>query len=91
MSQVSIIVSVRLPAPLVQRLDEVVDEGLASTRSEVVWRALEREFRHLAAVSDAAVLAAEADEPQSTGRHGDTADDFDATSVSVLPRRAWVD
>lgn len=52
----TISVSVRLPAGLVQRLDEVVDSGSDASRAAVIARALEREFRRLAAVADVDML-----------------------------------
>lgn len=73
----SIQISVRLPAALVQRLDEVVDDGIGTTRADVVIRALEREFRRLAAERDVELLA------------DDTAEVVELSESR--PRRAWVD
>lgn len=79
---VTIQISVRLPAGLVQRLDEAVDSGIAATRSDVVACALEREFRRLAAERDAELLGDQTFEvgPEETD-----------TAVYTLPRRAWID
>lgn len=69
-------ISVRLPAALVQRLDEAVDEGVAETRADVVARALEREFRLLAAERDVELLAEPAEPADG--------------APTPIPRRAWV-
>ncbi|MDO4716468.1 MAG: antitoxin [Propionibacteriaceae bacterium] len=73
-------ISVRLPAALVQRLDEAVDEGVAETRADVVARALEREFRRLAAERDVELLS----EPT------DPAEQAPESALTPVPRRAWV-
>ena len=73
-------ISVRLPAALVQRLDEAVDEGVAETRADVVARALEREFRRLAAERDVDLLS----EPT------DPAEQAPDAALTPIPRRAWV-
>ncbi|PID98420.1 MAG: antitoxin, partial [Actinomycetales bacterium] len=49
-------ISVRISPGLVQRLDEVVDAGVAATRAELISRALEREFRRISAERDAELL-----------------------------------
>lgn len=51
-------IAVRLPDETVQRLDELVAQGDASSRASVIERALAREFRRLLAERDAAILAA---------------------------------
>lgn len=51
-------IAVRLPDDTVAWLDSVVTEGGASSRAELVTRALAREQRRLAAEKDAAILTA---------------------------------
>lgn len=51
-------IAVRLPDEIVDFIDSLVAQGLASSRAAVVGRALERERRREIAVRDAAILAA---------------------------------
>lgn len=53
----SIQIAVRLPEDLVAFIDELVANGRAASRAEVVSRAVQREHRHEIAASDAAILA----------------------------------
>ncbi|MFN8077305.1 MAG: ribbon-helix-helix domain-containing protein [Kineosporiaceae bacterium] len=63
-------IAVRLPDEQVRFLDALVAEGSASSRAEVISRALARETRRLTALRDAEILAAvQAQEP-----HGDLDD-----------------
>jgi Arc/MetJ-type ribon-helix-helix transcriptional regulator len=50
-------IAVRLPDSTVEQLDELVAAGHAPSRASVIERALAREFRRLAAVRDAEILA----------------------------------
>lgn len=50
-------IAVRLPDELVEFLDQLVQRGAASSRAEVVARALERERRREIAARDAETLA----------------------------------
>lgn len=75
----TISVSVRLPAGLVQRLDEVVDAGSDASRAAVIGRALEREFRRLAAVADVELLLDAASAPRV---------EADGAEDAPRPRRA---
>jgi len=56
-------IAVRLPQDLVDFVDELVRAGHASSRAEVVARALERERRGAVAAQDAAILASAGDDP----------------------------
>lgn len=47
----------RLPDDLVEFLDELVEEGRASSRAVLVARAIDRERRREVAARDAAILA----------------------------------
>jgi Arc/MetJ-type ribon-helix-helix transcriptional regulator len=60
---VSTQIAVRLPDEMVRAVDELVASGSASSRASVVERALAREFRRLAAVRDAEILAAAGPDP----------------------------
>lgn len=55
-------IAVRLPDELVSFLDEAVDEGSASSRAEMIIRALERERRRIIAERDIALLQAAGDD-----------------------------
>jgi Arc/MetJ-type ribon-helix-helix transcriptional regulator len=55
----SIQIAVRLPDDMVEFIDELVAHGEASSRAQVVSRALERDRRRRAAERDAAIYAAE--------------------------------
>ena len=55
----SIQIAVRLPDDVVRFIDELVAHGEATSRAQVVSRALERERRRRAAERDAAIYAAE--------------------------------
>jgi Arc/MetJ-type ribon-helix-helix transcriptional regulator len=55
-------IAVRLPDDLVAFVDEVVEDGEATSRAVVVTRALERERRRRVAARDAAILAAANDD-----------------------------
>lgn len=55
----SIQIAVRLPDDMVAFIDELVMHGEASSRAQVVSRALERERRRRGAERDAAIYAAE--------------------------------
>jgi Arc/MetJ-type ribon-helix-helix transcriptional regulator len=56
-------IAVRLPDEMVRTVDELVAAGWATSRASVVERALAREFRRLAAVRDAEILAAAGPDP----------------------------
>ncbi|MGC5614699.1 YlcI/YnfO family protein [Georgenia sp. Z1491] len=49
-------ITLRLPDSLVTFLDDVVGQGAATSRAEVVTSALERELRHRLAERDAQIL-----------------------------------
>jgi Arc/MetJ-type ribon-helix-helix transcriptional regulator len=55
----SIQIAVRLPDDMVEFIDRLVSHGEASSRAQVVARALERERRRRGAERDAAIYAAE--------------------------------
>jgi Arc/MetJ-type ribon-helix-helix transcriptional regulator len=55
----SIQIAVRLADDMVEFIDEIVAHGEASSRAQVVSRALERERRRRAAQRDVAIYAAE--------------------------------
>jgi len=55
----SIQIAVRLPDEMVEFIDELVAHGEATSRAQVVSRALERERRRRAAGRDAAIYAAD--------------------------------
>jgi predicted transcriptional regulator len=63
LGSVTIQITVRLPDETVQAVDELVARGWAQSRASVVERALAREFRRLAAVRDAEILAAAGPDP----------------------------
>ena len=50
-------IAVRLPDDIVEFVDELVRDGEADSRADVVRRALERERRRAIAARDAAILA----------------------------------
>jgi Arc/MetJ-type ribon-helix-helix transcriptional regulator len=50
-------IAVRLPDDLVEFIDELVDQGGATSRAAVVARAIDRERRRAVAARDAAILA----------------------------------
>ncbi|MGH3870180.1 MAG: antitoxin [Pseudonocardiaceae bacterium] len=50
-------IAVRLPDDIVAFIDQLVDNGQASSRAVVVARAINRERRKAIAVRDAAILA----------------------------------
>lgn len=52
-------IAVRLPEDVVAFIDELVVRGEATSRAQVVLRALERERRRLGAERDAEIYAAE--------------------------------
>jgi Arc/MetJ-type ribon-helix-helix transcriptional regulator len=52
-------IAVRLPDDMVAFIDDLVRHGEASSRAQVVARALERERRRRGAESDAAIYAAD--------------------------------
>jgi Arc/MetJ-type ribon-helix-helix transcriptional regulator len=56
-------IAVRLPDEMVQAVDQLVASGQEPSRASVVERALAREFRRLAAVRDAEILAAAGPDP----------------------------
>jgi metal-responsive CopG/Arc/MetJ family transcriptional regulator len=58
----SIQIAVRLPDALVHAVDEVVAHGQASSRAELVARALRRELRRQRAIADLERLGAEDDD-----------------------------
>jgi Arc/MetJ-type ribon-helix-helix transcriptional regulator len=59
----SIQIAVRLPDETVAFLDRMVAEKKATSRAEVVARALERERRREMAARDAAILAESGEDP----------------------------
>jgi Arc/MetJ-type ribon-helix-helix transcriptional regulator len=59
----SIQIAVRLPDDVVKFIDELVAHGEATSRAQVVSRALDRERRRRAAERDAAIYAAEPPDP----------------------------
>jgi Arc/MetJ-type ribon-helix-helix transcriptional regulator len=56
-------IAVRLAEETVERLDRLVAAGDAPSRASVIERALAREFRRLIAERDAAILAAQYQDP----------------------------
>ncbi|MTD57775.1 ribbon-helix-helix domain-containing protein [Amycolatopsis pithecellobii] len=60
-------IAVRLPDELVSFIDDVVDEGRAASRAELVSRALEHERRRIIAERDVEILR------QSSGQRDDLA------------------
>ncbi len=56
-------ITVRLPDGIVEFIDEVVENGRASSRAVVVARALERERRRQIAERDAAILGRAGSDP----------------------------
>jgi Arc/MetJ-type ribon-helix-helix transcriptional regulator len=60
---VTVQIAVRLADDTVARLDQLVAAGDAPSRASVIERALAREFRRLTAERDAAILAAQAADP----------------------------
>ena len=55
----SVQIAVRLPDDMVEFIDELVAHGEATSRAQVVSRALERERRRRAAQKDVAIYAAD--------------------------------
>jgi len=55
----SLQIAVRLPDDVVEFIDELVAQGEATSRAQVVSRALQRERRRRAAQRDAAIYAAD--------------------------------
>ncbi|MGQ0776502.1 MAG: YlcI/YnfO family protein [Pseudonocardiales bacterium] len=60
-------IAVRLPDDIVDFIDQLVDDGHASSRAVVVARALERERRRTIAARDAAILARVGADPDLDG------------------------
>ena len=56
-------IAVRLPDDIVDFIDQLVDDGQASSRAVVVARALDRERRRAVAARDAAILARTSTDP----------------------------
>lgn len=56
-------IAVRLPDELVRFVDELIDQGEATSRAAVVTRALERERRRAVAARDAAILSRSGSDP----------------------------
>ncbi|MHB1785443.1 MAG: ribbon-helix-helix domain-containing protein [Acidimicrobiales bacterium] len=56
-------IAVRLPDDIVEFIDQLVDQGKASSRAVVVARAVDRERRREIAARDAAILAQVGDDP----------------------------
>ena len=56
-------IAVRLPDHLVEFLDKMISDGQATSRANLVTRALERERRRVIAARDAAILAVHGDDP----------------------------
>ncbi|MDO4259026.1 MAG: hypothetical protein Q4C87_05835 [Actinomycetaceae bacterium] len=53
------VLTVRLPDELVAFLDQCVAKGIVASRAAMVSRALEREMRRQAAMTDALILASQ--------------------------------
>lgn len=66
-------IAVRLEDELVDFVDGIVKSGRERSRAAVVARALERERRRMAAVSDAEILAATGPDPELEGLAGHAA------------------
>jgi antitoxin MazE3 len=64
---VSIQIAVRLPDETVAFLDRLVAEKKATSRAEIIARALERERRREMAARDAAILAESGEDPDLAG------------------------
>jgi Arc/MetJ-type ribon-helix-helix transcriptional regulator len=60
-------IAMRLPNELVDFVDEAVASGHASSRADVVMRALERERRRVVAERDAEILARSAPDSELAG------------------------
>lgn len=60
-------IAVRLPDDTVAFLDRLVREKKASSRAEIIERALERERRREIAARDAAILAESGEDPDLAG------------------------
>jgi len=60
-------IAVRLPDETVEFLDRLVAEKKASSRAEIVARALERERRREMAARDAAIMAESGEDPDLSG------------------------
>ena len=60
-------IAVRLPDDTVAYLDRLVREKKASSRAEIIERALERERRREIAARDAAILAESGEDPDLAG------------------------
>ncbi|GAB3624171.1 hypothetical protein GCM10027418_22550 [Mariniluteicoccus endophyticus] len=70
-------IAVRLPDELVSFLDRSVADGLVSSRAALVSRAIEREMRRQAALTDSMILAAQGTQ--------DDLDDLVAWTTSNAP------
>jgi Arc/MetJ-type ribon-helix-helix transcriptional regulator len=57
----SIQIALRLPESMVEFIDSLVADGRATSRADVVSRALQREQRRELAARDAAIMAADPD------------------------------
>ncbi|MDQ2883944.1 MAG: ribbon-helix-helix domain-containing protein [Actinomycetota bacterium] len=60
-------IAVRLPDDIVDFIDQLVDNGQASSRAVVVTRAIDRERRREIAARDAAILARIGADPDLDG------------------------
>ena len=60
-------IAVRLPDEIVAFLDRLVAEKKATSRAEIIARALERERRREMAARDAAILAESGEDPDLAG------------------------
>lgn len=72
-------IAVRLPDELVRFLDDLVADGRATSRADVVTRALKRERRRAIAARDVAILTGLAD------------DDDDLDDLAALAARTPLD
>lgn len=71
-------IAVRLPDELVSFIDHVVQEGKASSRADLVFRALERERRRFIAERDIALLTGGVpDDLDGIEEHAAPLDDLD--------------
>jgi Arc/MetJ-type ribon-helix-helix transcriptional regulator len=60
-------ITVRLPNEIVEFIDRLVEKGEASSRADVVARAVDRERRRNVAARDAAILAQSGADPDLDG------------------------
>jgi Arc/MetJ-type ribon-helix-helix transcriptional regulator len=60
-------IAVRLPDDIVEFIDRLVEKGEASSRADVVARAVDRERRRNVAARDAAILAQAGADPDLDG------------------------